>query len=121
MDRIFESAKFFQPVEEGEPIRSVVTESQNAVVVSWYVKPGQTIPPHRHPNGQDTWTILTGGGKYYLDTDNNSTDIVAGDVVVARIGDIHGVFNDGDEPLTFISVVTPYEAGYERVHLDHEF
>ena len=118
MDRIFESAKFFQPVEEGEPIRSVVTESPNAVVVSWYVKPGQTIPPHRHPNGQDTWTILSGVGKYYLDTAGNTTDIVAGDIVVARIGDVHGVSNTGDEPLTFISVVTPYDAGYEAVEVD---
>jgi len=62
--RIFNSSKFFQPTD-GEPIRSVVTESEDAVVVAWYIKPGQEIPAHIHPNGQDTWTVLTGKGEYY--------------------------------------------------------
>ena len=34
--RIFSSSEFFQPAE-GEPIRSVITESRDAVVVAWYV------------------------------------------------------------------------------------
>ena len=38
-----------------------------------------------------------------------------GDVVVAPIGSVHGVFNDGDEPLIFISVVSPATAGYELI------
>lgn len=41
--------------------------------------------------------------------------IVAGDVVVARTGNVHGVLNTGDEPLRFISVVSPGSAGYELV------
>ena len=64
--RIFSSSKFFQP-SDGEPVRSIVTESKEAVVVAWYIKPGQAIPAHTHPNGQDTWTVLTGKGDYYLD------------------------------------------------------
>jgi quercetin dioxygenase-like cupin family protein len=59
--RIFNSSNFFQPID-GEPIRSVITESEDAVVVAWYIKPGQEIPAHIHPNGQDTWTVLTGEG-----------------------------------------------------------
>ena len=61
--RIFKSAQFFQPTDEGEPIRSVITESQEAVVVAWFLQPGQSIAPHVHPHGQDTWTILTGTGE----------------------------------------------------------
>lgn len=112
--RIFTSSKFFQP-NDGEPVRSVVTESEDAVVVAWYVKPGQEIAAHIHPNGQDTWTVLSGSGEYYLDRVGTRKSIVAGDIVVAHTGCVHGVFNSSDEPLVFISIVSPADAGYELV------
>lgn len=115
--RIFTSSKFFQPTD-GEPIRSVITESKDAVVVAWYVKPGQEIPAHIHPDGQDTWTILTGKGEYYLDQAGTTKSIIAGDVVIAPTKCVHGVFNNGEEPLVFISVVSPAHAGYQRVSLE---
>ncbi len=112
MRRIFNGADFFQPTD-GEPIRSVVTESPEAVVVAWYIKPGQEIAAHRHPQGQDTWTILSGQGEYYLDEAGLRQPLMAGDVVVAPTGCVHGVVNHGDEPLVFISVVSPADAGYQ--------
>lgn len=110
--RIFHSAEFWQPVD-GEPVRSVITETPEAVVVAWYLKPGQEILPHIHPQGQDTWTILSGQGDYVLDGAGTRQPVVAGDVVVAPIGNIHGIRNSGPEPLILISVVTPAEAGYQ--------
>lgn len=98
-------------------MRSVVTESEHAVVVAWYIKPGQEIAPHIHPNGQDTWTILTGEGEYYLDIAGTTRLVAAGDVVVAPTNCVHGILNTGDEPLTFISVVSPADAGYQPVIL----
>lgn len=115
--RIFDSSQFFQPTD-GEPIRSVITESKDAVVVAWYIKPNQTIPAHIHPNGQDTWTILSGCGEYYLDQAGTKQAIAAGDVAIAPIGCVHGVVNTGDEPLIFISVVSPANAGYQLVSLE---
>ena len=115
--RIFHSSDFFQPAD-GEPVRSVVTESQDAIVVAWYIKPGQEIPAHIHPNGQDTWTILAGGGEYYLDQAGTTKAIATGDVVIAPIGCVHGVLNNRDEPLVFISVVSPGDAGYQRIVLE---
>lgn len=116
-NRIFNSADFFQPTD-GEPIRSVVTESNDAVVVAWYIKPGQEIAAHIHPNGQDTWTILSGSGDYYLDKAGTTKPIAAGNVVVAPIDCVHGVCNNSDEPLVFISVVAPADAGYQLVSLE---
>jgi quercetin dioxygenase-like cupin family protein len=75
-DRIFQSSQFMQPTD-GEPIRSVVTESKDAVVVAWHIQPGQEIPAHIHPNGQDTWTILSGTGDYYLDQSGATKPIYA--------------------------------------------
>jgi quercetin dioxygenase-like cupin family protein len=115
--RIFSSSNFLQPTD-GEPIRSVVTESQAACIVAWHIQPGQEIAPHLHPYGQDTWTILAGKGEYYLDPAGNQQPICAGDVVIAPLGCVHGVFNNGDEPLIFISVVSPANAGYQPVSLE---
>lgn len=114
-DRLFHSEKFFQPTNDGEPVRSVVFESKEAVVVAWHVNPGQRIAAHVHPHGQDTWTILSGRGYYQLNHAGETVMINAGDVVVAKTGSVHGVVNDGTEPLRFISVVAPASAGYEPI------
>lgn len=114
LQRIFHSAAFFQPAV-GEPIRAVITESPEAVVVAWHVNPDQRIEAHVHPHGQDTWTILSGEGEYVLDATGTSRPIRAGDVVLAHTGCVHGVHNTGTEPLRFISVVSPAQAGYELV------
>jgi quercetin dioxygenase-like cupin family protein len=116
-NRIFDSSKFFQPTD-GEPIRSVITESPEATIVAWYIQPQQEIPAHLHPHGQDTWTILAGQGEYYLDRSGSTRSIFTGDVVIAPTGSVHGVFNNSNEPLIFISVVSPSTAGYELVIRD---
>lgn len=112
--RILSSIDFFQATDD-EPIRSVVTQSKDAVVVAWYIKQGQKIPLHTHPQGQDTWTILAGKGHYYLDNNGTTKPIMTGDVVVANTGEVHGVLNDNPEPLMFISVVSPADAGYQPI------
>ena len=117
MTRVFKSNQCFQINDDLEPIRSVVAESPDATIVAWSLNPGQEIPAHIHPNGQDTWTILSGMGEYCLDESGNTQIIVTGDIVVARIGEVHGVRNHGDQVLTFISVVAPFEAGYEKIVL----
>ncbi len=111
-ERIFASSAYLQP-SDGEPIRSVITQSAHATVVAWYVKPGQRIAAHVHPHGQDAWTMLSGTGDYQLDAAGSTRQISAGDVAVAHTGEVHGVFNSGQVPLVFISVVTPLEAGYQ--------
>ena len=110
--RHFKVAEFLQPAD-GEPIRSVITESADAVVVAWYVKPGQRLSPHRHPQGQDVWTILAGRGEYQLTAEGATQPIAAGDVIVAHREELHGVYNHGHEPLIFVSVVSPAVAGFE--------
>ena len=112
-DRIFDSNAFFRPTTEAEPIRSVVTQSAEAVVVAWCVLPGQRIAAHVHPHGQDTWTILSGQGEYQLHSDGTARPVRAGNIVVAPTGCVHGVLNAGGEPLRIISVVSPAEAGYQ--------
>ena len=109
--RIFPWADFLQHAD-GEPVRSVVNQSAHSVVIAWTVKPGQRITPHLHPGGTDTWTIVAGQGDYIADLSGTTRPVKAGDVAVARAGEVHGVHNSGAVPLVFISVVAPVEAGY---------
>lgn len=111
-ERIFHSAAFMQPAA-GEPLRSVVTESADAVIIAWHLSPGQSIKAHRHPAGQDTWTVLSGSALYQYDAAGATQRLVAGDIAVAHRGEVHGVVNDGAEPFIFISVVCPLPAGHE--------
>lgn len=115
IDRIFASLDHFKPSDD-EPVRSIVTASSDAVIVAWYVKPGQSIKPHRHPNGQDTWTILSGEGDYILNEHGSEAKVRAGDVVVAHTNEVHGLHNRSADPIYFISVVSPAEAGYELLN-----
>lgn len=113
-ERVFNASEHLHP-SDGEPVRSVITESPDAAVIAWIVKPGQTVSLHRHPEGQDTWVVLSGRGEYRLDTEGGTQPIAAGDVVVAHRSEAHGVHNHGPEPLVFVSVVSPSLSGYEAL------
>lgn len=109
-ERIFPVSDFIQP-SDGEPIRSVVLETAEAVIVVWHVKPGQSIPAHIHPHGQDTWTVLAGEAEYFKG--NGETQRVKKhEVVVAGVGQVHGAKTVGNEDFVFVSVVAPGNAGY---------
>jgi len=110
--RIFTSSEFILPSDD-EPLRSVVTSSEDATVIMWTVKPGQQIKPHVHPDGQDTWFVISGSAEYISDTKETKATIKQGDVVIAHRGEVHGTLNIENEPFTFLSVVSPTNAGFE--------
>lgn len=113
-ERAFIVAHFQKPAD-GEPVRAVITESEQSAVVAWYVRPGQRISAHIHPHGQDTWIILSGQGLYQTDAAGHTITIGPGVVVVAHPGQVHGVYNNGSEPLEFVSIVAPALSGYELI------
>ncbi len=112
--RVFVVADHLQP-SEVEPIRSVVRETSDAVIVAWTVKPGQRIKPHVHPAGQDTWTVISGVGEYQVDASGTTLKLKAGDIAVAPTGAVHGLLNTGQEDFVFVSVVCPALAGFEEL------
>jgi quercetin dioxygenase-like cupin family protein len=110
--RLFALVDYLQPTEH-EPIRSVVSRNEDTTIIAWHVKPGQHLAAHSHPLGQDTWVIMAGTGTYQLDKEGTTMIIKAGDVVIAPTGAVHGVYNHGTEPLTFVGIVAPAESGFE--------
>lgn len=112
--RVFQVAAYLQPYD-GEPIRSVAHETDDAAIVAWIVKPGQRISPHLHPSGQDTWTVIAGEGEYQLDASGSTMRIAAGDIAVAPADAVHGVLNTGPQDLVFVPVVSPALSGFQAL------
>jgi quercetin dioxygenase-like cupin family protein len=109
--RIFSLAEYIQ-ASDGEPIRSVVLETEDSAVVVWHAHPGQEIAAHVHPHGQDTWTVISGEAEYYQGG-NIVARLKAGDIAIAKPGQVHGALNTGPLPLIFVSVVASGNAGFE--------
>ncbi|SDL66363.1 Cupin domain-containing protein [Geoalkalibacter ferrihydriticus] len=68
----------------------------------WCLAPGQHIHPHVHA-GDHVWVVLQGRGTF-LGENEMSQEIGVGTVLVAPAGRPHGVRNDGDQGLVFVSV-----------------
>ena len=109
--RIFDIVDFIQPSPD-TPIRSVMRETPDSVVVVWHARPGQEIAPHLHPAGQDTWIVISGCADYFQGN-GVCRPLSKGQVAVARPGEVHGALNVGDEGFVFVSVVSSNAAGYE--------
>ncbi|HYD97308.1 MAG TPA: cupin domain-containing protein [Noviherbaspirillum sp.] len=108
--RIFAVADHEQPSQD-EPVRSVVLETPDALIVVWHLRPGQEIAPHVHPRGQDTWTVLSGAAEYFQGG-GVMRSLQAKEVAVALPGQVHGARNTGTVPFVFVSVVAPGNAGF---------
>lgn len=108
--RVFSIEQHVRP-SDVEPIRSVVRETNDSAVIVWHAYPGQEIAAHIHPHGQDTWTVISGEAEYYQG-DGIVSHIKAGDIAIAKPGQVHGAFNSGSGPFVFVSVVASGNAGY---------
>jgi quercetin dioxygenase-like cupin family protein len=89
-----------------------VLETEDSAIVVWHAHPGQEISAHVHPHGQDTWTVVSGSADYYQGG-GVVAKLRAGDIAVAKPGQVHGALNtDPREPFIFVSVVAPGIAGF---------
>ena len=72
--------------------KATVTElsiTEFTSIAVWGVHPGQEVPAHTHPDGQDTWVMVRGELTYYLGGGQRRT-IRAGDParVASRRGEL---------------------------------
>ncbi len=92
--RVFTVADHLQP-RDGEPIRSLVHETDDAAIVAW--------------------TVIQGEGEYQVDASGSTVRLAAGDIAVAPVGAVHGVLNTGSVDLVFVSVVSPALSGFQAL------
>ena len=65
--------------------------------------PGNSVGEHTHVGDNEVYYFLRGTGTY---NDNGTyVKIGPGDTTVCNEGELHGLVNDGDEPLEFIALV----------------
>ncbi len=99
--RIREHAKF-QP----EKIAKIALAATPRAQLDLYcLLPGQAQKPHAHDDQDKIYLGLAGRGRVTLD--GREATLEPGEAVVARAGAVHGLVNEGTEPLLVVVVVAP--------------
>ena len=106
--------KDFEKESAESAIKTVIKDTPQSCTVVWVVKPGQSVKCHRHPNSDDIWYVLEGEGQFQLEV-GKDTLVKAGDVIINKAGDCHGVTNHTDQDFKFLGVLTSIPAQYEAL------
>ncbi|NCC84766.1 MAG: cupin domain-containing protein [Clostridia bacterium] len=69
------------------------------------VYPGQSTEEHYHPRTEEIYYIEKGRGR--IRVNGESRDIGPGDAIGMLPGDVHKIWNTGEEPLQFLCCCTP--------------
>ena len=94
----------------------VNSESGRVTVTEVHLIPRAVQNRHTHEDSEQIWYAVKGEGRLLLD-DKKQKSFVKGDVVRFEEGEVHGIFNDGEEELVYISVTSPpidFHAAYEE-------
>ncbi len=67
--------------------------------------PGQTQKVHAHEGSDKIYYVLWGTGRFTVGEEDR--DLGAGDAVIARAGDPHGVRNETQEDLVLLVTMAP--------------
>jgi quercetin dioxygenase-like cupin family protein len=100
--RTFDAEQWVCFSDEKAKVTEIVTTPYSSIAV-WGVRPGQQVPAHTHPDGQDTWIMIRGELTYYLG-DGQKQVITAGHIDVAETSQVHGAINEGSEDAVFLSI-----------------
>ncbi len=100
--RLFDIEKSVRFSEKKAIVTEIVITKSSSIAV-WGVRPGQQVPAHTHPDGQDTWIMIRGELTYYLG-DGQKKIISAGQIDVAETSQVHGAINEGSQDAVFLSI-----------------
>ena len=110
--RTFNAAELVRFSDEKATVTEIAITEHGSIAV-WGVRPGQEVPAHTHPDGQDTWVMLRGALTYYLGHGERRT-IRAGHVDVADRDQVHGAVNEGAEDAVFLSIYSAPKLGWAK-------
>jgi quercetin dioxygenase-like cupin family protein len=69
------------------------------------VAPGQSQRPHTHGEQDKIYFVVEGSGRFSVG--GTEERLGKGEALVAEAGAEHGLFNDGNEPMLVLVMVTP--------------
>lgn len=101
---------FIHPLEHArtrdeKPFKTTFHLSERLLVGLNTLKPDQEQHLHKHEQQDKCYLVLSGKGTFTVADTTQSCG--PGDLILAPAGIIHGVKNDGDEPLSFITIIAP--------------
>lgn len=99
--------EYAHPKHERFFLRDVVTAASNPAlsVHRGRIEPGGEIFPHTHDGQTETFYILSGTALCTMA--DNKSEVQAGQCCVAPSGVLHGLKNEGDEPVELMALFTP--------------
>lgn len=100
-----------QQFREEEATKKIFYETPNTVGAVWCMHPGQSLPIHSHEQADDIWIVIQGTADYYPEC-GKKVQIKAGDVVIARAGEKHGMTNTSDEDFVMLGIAGPTPIGF---------
>jgi len=100
-----------QEFREEEATKHIFYETPNTVGAIWCMRPGQTLPLHSHEKADDIWVVIEGTADYYPEC-GEMVQIKAGDVVVSRAGEKHGMTNNSSRDFVMLGFAGPTPIGF---------
>lgn len=101
---------FIKPIDhahprEGKPFKTTFYLSERLLVGLNTLLPGQAQPLHDHPDQDKFYHVLAGQGLFTVGDDSRLCG--PGELILAPAGVTHGVENQGDALLSFLTVIAP--------------
>lgn len=93
-------------VRAGKPYKHTFLQTERMLVGLNSLAKGQSQPLHDHPDQDKFYLVLEGNGLFTVG--DSSQKCGAGELVLAPAGVPHGVLNEDEELLTFLTAIAPF-------------
>jgi len=104
---------FIRPLDhtgtrEGKAYKHTFFQSENLLAGLNCLQPGQKQPAHVHEAQDKFYLVLAGAGRFHVG--DQAQECGPGELILAPAGVPHGVENQGEDLLTFLTVIAPFPA-----------
>lgn len=104
---------FIHPLDHAQeradkPFKYTFHQTDNMLVGLNTLRHGQSQPLHDHADQDKFYLVLQGTGRFTVA--DNTQVCGPGELILAPAGVPHGVINENEEALTFLTVIAPFPA-----------
>jgi quercetin dioxygenase-like cupin family protein len=88
--------------------RPDIAPAKELLLVRATIEPGGAHAFHTHPTREEIIYVLSGRAEQWVGAQRR--ELGAGDMALIPRGEVHGTYNVGAEPLTFLAILSPAHA-----------
>ena len=90
-----------------------------SICIHALLPPGTSVGYHRHETIEECYVIMEGSGR--MTVDDETIEVIPGDVILNRLGGSHGIYNHARDELEFFAVAVCGEKGrFDSTELDDD-